>query len=146
VGVSTQEFGTICHWAVNLLNILTGNLDRVGGAMFTSPAIDAVGMGLIGRGHHGVWKGRVRGLLEFGDELPVSVLSEEIETEGEGHQGDAHPGRQTGALDARRRAPGPSPGRAGLHGGRRHLRQRDHTARRATLVPLRGAGSQLRAA
>jgi len=84
VGVSTQEFGTICHWAVSLLNILTGNLDRVGGAMFTSPAIDAVGMGLIGRGHHGVWKSRVRGLPEFGGELPVSVLSEEIETEGEG--------------------------------------------------------------
>jgi anaerobic selenocysteine-containing dehydrogenase len=84
VGVSTQEFGTICHWAVNLLNILTGNLDRVGGAMFTSPAIDAVGRGLIGRGHRGVWKSRVRGLPEFGGELPVSVMSEEIETEGEG--------------------------------------------------------------
>jgi anaerobic selenocysteine-containing dehydrogenase len=84
VGVSTQEFGTVCQWAVNLLNILTGNLDRVGGAMFTSPAIDAVGRGLIGRGHHGVWKSRVRGLPEFGGELPVSVLSEEIETGGEG--------------------------------------------------------------
>ncbi|MEP6814793.1 MAG: molybdopterin dinucleotide binding domain-containing protein [Marmoricola sp.] len=84
VGVSTQEFGTICQWAVNLLNILTGNLDRVGGAMFTSPAIDAVGRGLIGRGHHGVWRSRVRGLPEFGGELPVSVLSEEIETEGDG--------------------------------------------------------------
>ena len=43
VGVSTHEFGSVCQWAVNLLNIVTGNLDRVGGAMFTSPAIDAVG-------------------------------------------------------------------------------------------------------
>jgi anaerobic selenocysteine-containing dehydrogenase len=84
VGVSTQEFGTICQWAVNLLNLVTGNLDRVGGGMFTSPAIDAVGKGLIGRGPHGVWKSRVRGLPEFGGELPVSVLREEIETEGEG--------------------------------------------------------------
>ncbi|MDQ6642675.1 MAG: molybdopterin oxidoreductase family protein [Actinomycetota bacterium] len=84
VGVSTQEFGTVCQWAVNLLNILTGNLDRVGGAMFSTPAIDAVGRGLIGRGHHGIWKSRVRGLPEFGGELPVSVMSEEIETEGEG--------------------------------------------------------------
>ena len=45
-------FGTVCQWAVQLLNVLTGNLDRDGGAMFTTPAIDAVGTGLIGRGHH----------------------------------------------------------------------------------------------
>ena len=43
MGVSTQGFGTVCQWAVNCLNLLTGNLDRVGGAMFTSPAIDIVG-------------------------------------------------------------------------------------------------------
>lgn len=84
VGVSTQEFGSVCHWAVNLLNVLTGNLDRQGGAMFTRPAVDMVGRGLMGRGHHDVWRSRVRGLPEFGGELPVSVLREEIETPGEG--------------------------------------------------------------
>jgi anaerobic selenocysteine-containing dehydrogenase len=84
VGVSTQEFGSVCHWAVNLLNVLTGNLDREGGAMFTSPAVDVVGRRLVGPGHHDVWRSRVRGLPEFGGELPVSVLREEIETPGEG--------------------------------------------------------------
>ncbi|WP_248582271.1 molybdopterin-dependent oxidoreductase [Nocardioides sp. InS609-2] len=84
VGVSTHEFGSVCQWAVNLLNILTGNFDRIGGAMFTSPAIDAVGTGLIGRGHHGAWHSRVRGLPETAGELPVAVLSEEIETPGPG--------------------------------------------------------------
>ena len=84
VGVSTQEFGSVCHWAVNLLNVLTGNLDRAGGAMFTRPAVDMVGRGLVGRGHHDVWRSRVRGLPEFGGELPVSALREEIETPGEG--------------------------------------------------------------
>jgi anaerobic selenocysteine-containing dehydrogenase len=84
VGVSTQAFGTVCQWAVQLLNLLTGNLDREGGVLFTSPAIDAVGTGLISRGHHDVWRSRVRGLPEFGGELPVSVLREEIETPGEG--------------------------------------------------------------
>ena len=84
VGVSTHEFGSVCQWAVNLLNLLTGNLDAVGGAMFTSPAIDAVGTGLIGRGHHGLWRSRVRGLPESGGELPVAALREEIETPGEG--------------------------------------------------------------
>jgi anaerobic selenocysteine-containing dehydrogenase len=35
IGVSVQEFGGLCQWLVNVLNILTGNLDRQGGAMFT---------------------------------------------------------------------------------------------------------------
>ena len=43
IGVSTQGFGTVCPWAISCLNLLTGHLDRVGGAMFTDPAIDAVG-------------------------------------------------------------------------------------------------------
>ncbi|CAM3623976.1 molybdopterin-dependent oxidoreductase [Nocardioides zeicaulis] len=84
IGVSAGPWGTVCQWAVNCLNVLTGNLDRVGGAMFTSPAIDAVGTGLIGRGHHDAWRSRVRGLPETAGELPVSALREEIETPGEG--------------------------------------------------------------
>src|SRR6478752_393562 len=84
VGVSTHAFGTVCQWAVQLLNLLTGNLDRVGGAMFTTPAIDAVGTGLIGRVHHDLWRSRVRSLPEFAGELPVAALREEIETPGEG--------------------------------------------------------------
>lgn len=84
IGVSAGPWGTVCQWAVNCLNVLAGNLDRVGGAMFTSPAIDAVGTGLIGRGHHDAWRSRVRGLPETAGELPVSALREEIETPGEG--------------------------------------------------------------
>ncbi len=84
IGVSTQGFGTICQWAIQVLNLVTGNLDHEGGTMFTTPAIDAVGTGLIGRGHHGVWKSRVRGFPESGGELPVSVLREEITTPGDG--------------------------------------------------------------
>ena len=83
VGVSTHEFGTVCQWAVQCLNVLTGNLDQVGGSMFTEPAVDAVGRGLIGRGHYDVWRSRVRGLPEFGGELPASVMREEIVTPGE---------------------------------------------------------------
>ena len=43
IGVSAGPWGTVCQWAVTCLNVLTGNLDRPGGAMFTTPAIDAVG-------------------------------------------------------------------------------------------------------
>jgi anaerobic selenocysteine-containing dehydrogenase len=83
-GVSTQRFGVVCQWAVHLLNALTGNLDREGGVMFTSPAVDMVGRGLLGRGHFDRWRSRVRDLPEFGGELPVSTLADEITTPGDG--------------------------------------------------------------
>ena len=44
MGVSTQEYGGICQWLINVLNIVTNNMDKVGGAMFTKPAIDLVYM------------------------------------------------------------------------------------------------------
>ncbi|MFI7066428.1 molybdopterin-dependent oxidoreductase [Kribbella sp. NPDC050124] len=82
VGVSTQQFGAVCQWAIQVLNIITGNLDRPGGTMFPRPAVNPL-LGL-GRGHVGVWKSRVRGLPEFGGELPVSTMAEEILTPGDG--------------------------------------------------------------
>ena len=84
VGVSTQEFGLVSQWAVQLLNLVTGNLDRAGGVMLTRPAADVVGRGFVGRGHHDVWRSRVRDLPEFGGELPVATLADEILTPGEG--------------------------------------------------------------
>ncbi|WP_370287614.1 molybdopterin-dependent oxidoreductase [Nocardioides sp.] len=84
MGVSTQEFGLVCQWAVQLINLVTGNVDREGGMMLTRPAIDIVGRGLIGRGGHARWRSRVRQAPETGGELPVSVLREEMETPGEG--------------------------------------------------------------
>jgi anaerobic selenocysteine-containing dehydrogenase len=84
IGLSTQEFGALCQWAVQLLNVLTGNLDRVGGAMFTRPAIDTVRRRFVGPGHYDRFRSRVRGLPEFGGELPVAALAEEILTPGKG--------------------------------------------------------------
>lgn len=87
MGASTQAFGTLCQWLTNVLDIVTGNLDRAGGAMFTRPAVDVLrapkGFG-VSPGSYGRWKSRVRGLPEFGGELPVATLAEEILTEGEG--------------------------------------------------------------
>ncbi|HZI15079.1 MAG TPA: molybdopterin oxidoreductase family protein [Myxococcus sp.] len=87
MGLSTQPFGALCQWLITVLNAVTGNLDREGGAMFTLPAFDIVGgpkaLG-IGRGSFGRWKSRVRGLPEFAGELPSAVLAEEIHTPGEG--------------------------------------------------------------
>jgi anaerobic selenocysteine-containing dehydrogenase len=84
IGLSTQAFGSVCQWALNCLNILTGNLDREGGMLFTEPAVDFVKRGLVGRGHYDKYRSRVRNLPEYGGELPVSAFAEEIETPGDG--------------------------------------------------------------
>lgn len=84
LGVSTQEHGSVCQWAIQCLNIVAGNLDREGGVMFTSPAVDVVGRGLVGRGHRDLWRSRVHDLPEVGGELPVSTLADEIRTPGPG--------------------------------------------------------------
>jgi anaerobic selenocysteine-containing dehydrogenase len=88
IGTSTQEFGTLASWLVDVINVLTGNLDREGGAMFTKPAIgsgNTSGAPGVGRGFQfGRFKSRVRGRPEMLGELPVACLAEEILTPGDG--------------------------------------------------------------
>jgi anaerobic selenocysteine-containing dehydrogenase len=88
IGTCTQEFGTLASWLVDVLNVLTGNLDSEGGAMFTLAAAgqaNSRGAGGRGRGvKTGRWHSRVRGLPEVFGELPVVCLAEEIETPGDG--------------------------------------------------------------
>ena len=83
MGVSTQPHGGLCHWIINGINLVSGNLDRSGGQMFAKPAVSLVGKS--GTTHEfGRWKSRVRGLPEFEGDLPVAVLAEEILTPGKG--------------------------------------------------------------
>lgn len=88
LGTTTQSFGTLSSWLVDVLNVLTGNLDRPGGAMFTLAAAgQGNSSGAPGRGRgfvHGRWRSRVRELPETFGELPVAALAEEIDTPGEG--------------------------------------------------------------
>jgi anaerobic selenocysteine-containing dehydrogenase len=88
IGTCTQEFGTLASWLVDVLNVITGNLDRAGGAMFPKAAAgqsNSRGEPGHGRGvRFGRWTSRVRGLPEVFGEIPVACLSEEIETPGEG--------------------------------------------------------------
>lgn len=86
MGVSTQEYGGICQWLINVLNIVTNNMDKVGGAMFTKPAIDLVFMtGAQGKvGNFDRYRSRVHNLPEYSGELPVATLADEILTKGEG--------------------------------------------------------------
>jgi anaerobic selenocysteine-containing dehydrogenase len=86
LGVTTQEFGGVGAWLVVALNAILGRLDEPGGMMFTTPAVDvepltrAIGFDI----KFGRYKSRVRGLPEFGGELPVVTLAEEMDTPGPG--------------------------------------------------------------
>jgi anaerobic selenocysteine-containing dehydrogenase len=88
IGTTTTEFGSTATWLIDALNILTGNLDRSGGAMFAMP----VAGGATTRGKPGSGRGfeigrgqtRVSGHPEVMGEYPVGALAEEITTPGEG--------------------------------------------------------------
>jgi anaerobic selenocysteine-containing dehydrogenase len=86
IGTSTVEFGTLGSWLVDVVNVLTGNLDRRGGAMFPqSPVSQAARPPKPGRGFRtGRWHSRVSGHPEVLSELPVTALAEELVTPGDG--------------------------------------------------------------
>ncbi len=82
IGTTTTEFGTTASWLVDAVNILTGNLDRPGGAMFAKPVAGGpstrgkpgAGRGFrIGRGHS-----RVRSFPEVMGEYPAAAMADEI--------------------------------------------------------------------
>ncbi len=86
IGVCTQELGGLAAWLCYAVNVVTGRLDSPGGLMFTTPAVDLLPLARrVGfDGGHARWTSRVSGLPEFGGELPVVTLPEEIETPGDG--------------------------------------------------------------
>jgi anaerobic selenocysteine-containing dehydrogenase len=83
MGLSTQAYGSLCQWILQLLNLYTGHLDRPGGMLPNDPAMPVTGPG-TSKGHRDRWRSRVRGLPEFAGELPVAALAEEITTPGDG--------------------------------------------------------------
>ena len=82
MGVSTQAYGALCQWAIQVINVATGHLDKPGGSLFTRPAMDQVVN--TNPGGFGRFASRRRGLPEFNYELPAATLVDEIRTEGEG--------------------------------------------------------------
>ncbi|MFC8101461.1 molybdopterin oxidoreductase family protein [Streptomyces sp. NPDC057363] len=82
IGSCTVPHGTLASWLVDVLNILTGNLDRPGGALFPQAATDRTPRPAgPGRGFAlGRWHSRVSGHPEAKGELPLSALAEEIDT------------------------------------------------------------------
>ena len=87
VGVCQQETGTLTHWLICALNVVTGNVDREGGSMFPTPAVDALDLlnVLFGAGER--WERepmRVSGLPGYLDEYPIAGLADEMLTPGDG--------------------------------------------------------------
>lgn len=82
MGVSTQAYGALNQWLIQIINIVTGNLDKPGGSLFTLPAVDQVQN--TSPGGFARHTSRVRGLPEFDRELPAAALAEEITTPGAG--------------------------------------------------------------
>jgi hypothetical protein len=131
IGTCTQLYGTLASWLVDVLNTLTGNLDREGGVLFAKSAAFAsntagkpgTGKGVTTGRHHS----RVSGAPEVYGELPITCLAEEIETPGEGQMRALITVASNPVLSAptarawRKRA-----GHAGLHGQHGHLPERDH--------------------
>ena len=83
MGLSTQTHGSLCQWLLQLINLISGNLDREGGSLPNDPVLPITGPG-TSPGHRDRWRSRVRGLPEFVGELPVSAMLEEISTPGPG--------------------------------------------------------------
>ncbi|HEM47040.1 MAG TPA: molybdopterin dinucleotide-binding protein, partial [Alphaproteobacteria bacterium] len=88
IGTCTQEFGTLASWAVDVVNVLTGNLDRPGGAMFAKPvawSLTSLTPPEFAEGYtFHRWRSRVRGAPEVLGQVPISCLAEEIATPGPG--------------------------------------------------------------
>ncbi|MGH7289204.1 MAG: molybdopterin-dependent oxidoreductase, partial [Myxococcota bacterium] len=88
IGTCNQEFGTLASWLVDVLNVLTGNLDREGGAMFSNPvawSLASLTPPEFANGFTlGRWRSRVRGAPEVLGQVPISCLAEEMATPGRG--------------------------------------------------------------
>lgn len=88
IGTCTQQYGTLCSWLIDVLNVLCGHLDAPGGAMFPKAAAFAANTRGQPGGGRGVASGRYRSRVahapEVAGELPITCLAEEIETPGPG--------------------------------------------------------------
>lgn len=82
IGVCLQVTGTLTQWLVNVVNAVTGNLDRPGGQMFATPAIDLARLTKGLSPGHGAATDRSGTYKSFRGEMPVAALVDEILTEG----------------------------------------------------------------
>ncbi|MGQ3058696.1 MAG: molybdopterin dinucleotide binding domain-containing protein, partial [Nevskia sp.] len=84
-GASLGPFSTLTNYLINLLNIVTGNLDKRGGMVFGQPMLDTEGFTrLFGINGYDRWRTRVDGIPEVMGTSPLATLPREIRTPGKG--------------------------------------------------------------
>lgn len=84
IGICQQETGTLVSWLVMVLNTVTGNLDRPGGTMFSTPVADVPALAKYMPVGHGTWTDRSGRYKSFRAELPAVVMADEILNDGPG--------------------------------------------------------------
>ena len=132
VGLCTQRDGTLAAWLQQALNLVTGRVDEAGGMLLPTPAVDVVGiLARLGwRGTFDRWRSRARGLPEFGGELPVAALADEIELAGpRSVRALITVAGNPVAVGPERTPPRARAGEPGARGRGRPVPQRDHPPR-----------------
>jgi anaerobic selenocysteine-containing dehydrogenase len=84
IGICQQETGTLVSWLVMVINTVTGNLDRPGGTMFSTPIVDLPRLAKYVPVGHGLWTDRSGRYKSFRSELPAVAMADEILDEGPG--------------------------------------------------------------
>src|SRR5207244_1034215 len=84
-GSGLGRFGTLVAYLLDALNVVTGNLDRPGGAVFGEPpiALDQIGE-KVGLATYGKIRSRIGGYPDVIGNLPATLLPQEITTPGKG--------------------------------------------------------------
>jgi anaerobic selenocysteine-containing dehydrogenase len=87
VGTCLQEHGTLASWLIEVLNVLTGNLDEPGGAVFPQSVVERArdaGWLRSQQDQHARFASRVNGLPETFGDLPAAALADDILEPGDG--------------------------------------------------------------
>ncbi|GAB5487536.1 MAG: molybdopterin-dependent oxidoreductase [Parasphingorhabdus sp.] len=85
VGACTSGFGTLVMFLIDVLNAVTGNLDKRGGTIFPTPPVDfASAMIKGGADTVGAKKSRIGGFPEVLGTMPGGIMADEINTPGKG--------------------------------------------------------------
>lgn len=85
VGVCIGEYSTMTCFLIDALNMVTGNVDRPGGAVFPAAPIDTYKF-IVDQGldTYATYKSRIGQLPEVMGSMPAAVMAEEIQTPGPG--------------------------------------------------------------
>lgn len=81
-GVNQGSNGTLAFWLLEVINAITGNLDKVGGVQMGEGIIDYAG--ILAKNAPDTKTSRINGVKSFLEAFPSAIIADEILTPGEG--------------------------------------------------------------